>query len=164
MICCMELTAFKPQPPSSFPRHTLTSKRNKPTHANARGFGFGSLPLVSSICGHSRDRLIFVSQFHNNNEKRGLLQCGLSEVSSTFNGSEVSVNDFVVVNFYRFVFIKDPNKEVTKHLAFLQVNITVLFILLVSICRCIQFCYSLLYVNFEEVSSLFKCAYLQSRL
>lgn len=120
MICWMELTAFKPHPPSSFPKHTLTSKRNKPTYANVRGFGFGSLPLLSSICGHSRARLIFVSQLHNNNEKRGLRQCGLSEVSSTFNGSEVSDNDFIVVNFYRFVFIKDPNEEVAKHLAFLQ--------------------------------------------
>lgn len=28
---------------------------------------------------------------------------------------------FVVVNFYRFVFIKDPEDEVNKHLEFLQV-------------------------------------------
>uniref|UniRef100_A0A2P2JIM8 tRNA uridine(34) hydroxylase N-terminal domain-containing protein n=1 Tax=Rhizophora mucronata TaxID=61149 RepID=A0A2P2JIM8_RHIMU len=29
-------------------------------------------------------------------------------------------NEFVVVNFYRFVFIKDPQTEVAKHLSFLK--------------------------------------------
>ncbi|GAB2268746.1 Rhodanese-like domain-containing protein 8, chloroplastic [Dionaea muscipula] len=39
--------------------------------------------------------------------------------TSSFNG-EVKDKDFVVVNFYRFVFIKDPQFEVSKHLSFLQ--------------------------------------------
>ncbi|PON91214.1 Rhodanese-like domain containing protein [Trema orientale] len=34
--------------------------------------------------------------------------------------SESEEDDFVVVNFYRFVFIKDPKAEVAKHLAFMQ--------------------------------------------
>lgn len=29
-------------------------------------------------------------------------------------------NDFIVVNFYRFVFINDPHEEVAKHLSFLK--------------------------------------------
>lgn len=36
---------------------------------------------------------------------------------------------FVVVNFYRFVFIKDPEYEVSKHLQFLQVPIFLILFL-----------------------------------
>lgn len=37
--------------------------------------------------------------------------------------------DFVVVNFYHFVFIKDPQEEVAKHLSFLELEVRFHFIL-----------------------------------
>lgn len=43
-------------------------------------------------------------------------------LSSDFEG-ESSDGDFIVVNFYRFVHIKDPEEEVAKHLSFLQVHV-----------------------------------------
>ena len=48
------------------------------------------------------------------------LQC-----RSKFRESE---DDFVVVNFYRFVFIKDPKAEVAKHLSFMEVPLFSLLI------------------------------------
>ncbi|KAJ8625574.1 hypothetical protein MRB53_034104 [Persea americana] len=44
--------------------------------------------------------------------------CGF-QLSSDF-GEESSDGDCIVVNFYRFVYIKDPEEEVAKHLSFLQ--------------------------------------------
>ncbi|XP_065847283.1 rhodanese-like domain-containing protein 8, chloroplastic [Euphorbia lathyris] len=41
-------------------------------------------------------------------------------VSSSFSVTEPPTDDFIVVNFYRFVFIKDPRDEVSKHLSFLK--------------------------------------------
>ena len=38
-------------------------------------------------------------------------------------------NDFIVVNFYRFVFINDPHEEVAKHLSFLKVCPFYIFLL-----------------------------------
>ncbi|XP_043717400.1 rhodanese-like domain-containing protein 8, chloroplastic isoform X2 [Telopea speciosissima] len=46
-------------------------------------------------------------------------RCG-SAFSSNSNGVEASDDDFIVVNFYHFVFIADPEEEVAKHLSFLQ--------------------------------------------
>lgn len=46
-----------------------------------------------------------------------------SEVSCGFVTERALEVDFVVVNFYKFVFIEDPGGEVTKHLAFLQVTL-----------------------------------------
>lgn len=42
------------------------------------------------------------------------------EVEDEF-GSLSELEDFLVVSFYKFVCIKDPEAEVSKHLAFLQV-------------------------------------------
>lgn len=39
---------------------------------------------------------------------------------------EVGEDDFVVVNFYRFVSIKDPLAEVAKHISFLKVRTSIL--------------------------------------
>lgn len=44
--------------------------------------------------------------------------------------AEPEIDDFVVVNFYRFVFIKDPQHEIAKHLTFLKVSLV--FLSLVS--------------------------------
>ena len=42
--------------------------------------------------------------------------------------AEVKEDDFVVVNFYCFVFIKDPEAEVASHLSFLKVSSNFLFL------------------------------------
>jgi hypothetical protein len=42
--------------------------------------------------------------------------------------AEVKEDDFVVVNFYSFVFIKDPEAEVASHLSFLKVSSNFLFL------------------------------------
>lgn len=55
--------------------------------------------------------------------------------SSSFNGngleavSEYEDDEFIVVNFYRFVFVKDPEEELSKHLLFMKV-----FTLSLSLC------------------------------
>ncbi|KAK8583669.1 hypothetical protein V6N13_109064 [Hibiscus sabdariffa] len=49
--------------------------------------------------------------------------CASASNSHSVNGirqPEPEIGDFVVVNFYRFVFIKDPQHEVAKHIAFLK--------------------------------------------
>ncbi|XP_059644788.1 rhodanese-like domain-containing protein 8, chloroplastic isoform X2 [Cornus florida] len=48
--------------------------------------------------------------------------CGCVPSSSpqAEDGFDVDDNCFIVVNFYHFVFIKDPEDEVSKHLSFLQ--------------------------------------------
>ncbi|XP_042500834.1 rhodanese-like domain-containing protein 8, chloroplastic [Macadamia integrifolia] len=60
--------------------------------------------------------------FFTNQLKRDEKQeCGcVSAFSSNSNGVEASDDDFIVVNFYYFVFIEDPEEEVAKHLSFLQ--------------------------------------------
>uniref|UniRef100_A0A5B6YMU8 Rhodanese domain-containing protein n=1 Tax=Davidia involucrata TaxID=16924 RepID=A0A5B6YMU8_DAVIN len=67
------------------------------------------------------------SNFYGNGNTRDEgFRCGCALSSSKCNwvGVEGSKNyeddDFMVVNFYRFVFIKDPEEEVSKHLSFLQ--------------------------------------------
>ncbi|KAI5674924.1 hypothetical protein M9H77_05874 [Catharanthus roseus] len=44
--------------------------------------------------------------------------CNLVKIDSEADG--VDADEFLVVNFYRFVFIKEPEEEVSKHLAFMQ--------------------------------------------
>lgn len=45
--------------------------------------------------------------------------------------------EFIVVNFYRFVFIKDPEEEVTKHLSFMEVIVySYSVILSYLVCKC----------------------------
>lgn len=46
-----------------------------------------------------------------------------SEVSCGFIAEPALELGFVVVNFYKFVFVEDPGEEVAKHLAFLQVTL-----------------------------------------
>lgn len=62
-----------------------------------------------------------------NNRKRVLgLRC--KSLSLSLNGDLLEVHkeidseeQFIVVNFYRFVFIEDPEAEVSKHLSFMEV-------------------------------------------
>lgn len=58
-------------------------------------------------------------------------QCSAAQHSSSTSRND---SDFVVVNFYHFVFIKDPQAEVTKHLSFLEVRFHFLFSLPVTNC------------------------------
>lgn len=61
-----------------------------------------------------------------NNRKRVLgLRC--KSLSLSLNGDLLEVHkeidseeQFIVVNFYRFVFIEDPEAEVSKHLSFME--------------------------------------------
>ncbi|XP_022736824.1 rhodanese-like domain-containing protein 8, chloroplastic [Durio zibethinus] len=54
------------------------------------------------------------------------IRCCASASASKFNNknktcqAEPGIDNFVVVNFYRFVFIKDPQHEIAKHLTFLK--------------------------------------------
>ncbi|XP_015061329.1 rhodanese-like domain-containing protein 8, chloroplastic [Solanum pennellii] len=62
----------------------------------------------------------------NNNKKRVLpLRCKSLCLPSNGDWLEVpkeveNEEEFIVVNFYRFVFIEDPDEEVSKHLSFLE--------------------------------------------
>ncbi|WMV58486.1 hypothetical protein MTR67_051871 [Solanum verrucosum] len=62
----------------------------------------------------------------NNNKKRVLpLRCKSFWLSLNGDWLEVpkeidNEEEFIVVNFYRFVFIEDPEEEVNKHLSFLE--------------------------------------------
>lgn len=53
-----------------------------------------------------------------------ILSCSKSKGVVQIVSTKTSYEDdeFVVVNFYRFVYIKDPEDEVSKHLSFLQVS------------------------------------------
>jgi hypothetical protein len=59
--------------------------------------------------------LTFQKRFLNNRNCDVSVHCGSAEAE------ELSEDDFVVVNFYRFVFIENPEAEVSRHLSFLQV-------------------------------------------
>lgn len=37
---------------------------------------------------------------------------------------EYKGDEFIVVNFYRFVFVKNPEEEVSRHLSFMQVSLS----------------------------------------
>ncbi|XP_058090394.1 rhodanese-like domain-containing protein 8, chloroplastic [Magnolia sinica] len=67
----------------------------------------------------------FKSFFHEQSkvEEKKMKKCDFScgfSFYSDFDGGKASDWDFVVVNFYRFVYIKDPEEEISKHLSFLQ--------------------------------------------
>lgn len=65
----------------------------------------------------------------NKNKKRVLpLRCKSLCLPSNGDWLEVpkeveNEEEFIVVNFYRFVFIEDPEEEVSKHLSFLEVTV-----------------------------------------
>lgn len=55
-----------------------------------------------------------------------------ASLSSNGNGLEAAAaaskefkyDEFIVVNFYRFVFVKDPEEDVSKHLHFMKVSLS----------------------------------------
>ncbi|KAK9282808.1 hypothetical protein L1049_011030 [Liquidambar formosana] len=104
--------------PPSFP----ITQRGKTNHFSQ----FFDPPRVCSV-SLSSTSFISVLQFKKENEKKksngkfgGIRRGGCSAVSSKCTVAEGRDGDFVVVNFYRFVFIEDPEKEVARHLYFLQ--------------------------------------------
>ncbi|KAF7813448.1 rhodanese-like domain-containing protein 8, chloroplastic [Senna tora] len=97
-------------------------------------FKLKSFSSSASLRRRRRTRLVPISQpgsaKKTNGEYGGIafVACGCS-TSSQCNGNaaaeasseeEGEEGDFVVVNFYHFVFIKDPQAEVAKHLAFME--------------------------------------------
>ncbi|CBI35292.3 unnamed protein product, partial [Vitis vinifera] len=56
-------------------------------------------------------------------ESKKNVKCGCAVSSELSNDG-----GFIVVNFYRFVFIQDPELEVSKHLSFLQTNFQEMFL------------------------------------
>ncbi|OIT35398.1 PREDICTED: rhodanese-like domain-containing protein 8, chloroplastic [Nicotiana attenuata] len=46
--------------------------------------------------------------------------CTAALSSSSYSQEILDEEEFIVVNFYRFVFIKDPEEEVAKHLSFME--------------------------------------------
>ncbi|WCJ34755.1 tRNA uridine(34) hydroxylase [Euphorbia peplus] len=71
-------------------------------------------PLSISSAFHSNFTSISLPNLKLKKRRRNTIRFGYCAVSSSFT------EDFVVVNFYRFVFIEDPRHEVSKHLDFLK--------------------------------------------
>ncbi|CAN7098771.1 unnamed protein product [Brassica rapa subsp. narinosa] len=73
---------------------------------------------VSNIQSFSRPvRLRLVSEKHS---KRWTFCCECRNRGRNYSKFDDEGEDFIVVNFYRFVSIKDPAAEIEKHLPFLQ--------------------------------------------
>lgn len=69
--------------------------------------------------------------------------------------------DFVVVNFYHFVFIKDPQTEVAKHLSFLDLEVRFDFHFLFIAFSILQFfCVELLLILIFPINKCFEYAYM----
>ena len=87
---------------------------------------FSSEPLrfkqhVSNTHFFSRPvRLRLVSEKHS---KRWTFCCECRNRGRNYSKFDDEGEDFIVVNFYRFVSIQDPAAEIAKHLSFLQVRL-----------------------------------------
>lgn len=46
------------------------------------------------------------------------------ETAAAYAAKEYDDDEFIVVNFYRFVYIQDPQEEVSKHLYFIKVSLS----------------------------------------
>ncbi|KAM7479570.1 hypothetical protein LguiA_027783 [Lonicera macranthoides] len=87
-------------------------------------------PFSSAIICNTTDRAAVLPLFSIPTQFRRLnfftRQCKGTSTLCKRNWVEADVykndvdDEFIVVNFYRFVFIKDPEDEVSKHLSFLQ--------------------------------------------
>ncbi|XP_010277320.1 PREDICTED: rhodanese-like domain-containing protein 8, chloroplastic isoform X2 [Nelumbo nucifera] len=100
--------------PFPFPTTNLILRRNKASLEFRHGENFDS-PVLCISLGFKRFFSIALSE----KDKRQDFQRG-SAFSSNFGGIKASDDDFIVVNFYHFVFIKNPEDEVAKHLSFMQ--------------------------------------------
>lgn len=94
---------------------------------------FGLYPspkAANGACGccfhHGFPRKVVGIKSNNNTRKvhRAIsISCCASASNSNDKVCQAEIENFVVVNFYRFVFIKDPQHEVAKHLTFLKVSL-----------------------------------------
>ncbi|CAK9187704.1 unnamed protein product, partial [Ilex paraguariensis] len=96
--------------------YTPTTNRSAKVLRNSSRYR-ASLPLPFSGCQVKRHGL-FTWQC------KKTLNCALSSSEPSWvdvdESRDFGDDEFIVVNFYRFVFIKNPEEEVSKHLAFLQ--------------------------------------------
>ncbi|XP_028779443.1 rhodanese-like domain-containing protein 8, chloroplastic [Neltuma alba] len=79
-----------------------------------------NLETFSSVSFRHRKWFVLISQpslVKKTKDNFGRTGCS---TSSQCNASVAFEGDFVVVNFYHFVFIDDPEAEVAKHLAFME--------------------------------------------
>ncbi|KAK8344344.1 hypothetical protein V6Z12_A07G072200 [Gossypium hirsutum] len=91
-----------------------------------------STPLSLSLGSHSLPKPAYYCCFNYGFpvKSRKAPFCAISirccaSASKSYNVNKIlqaepEIDDFVVVNFYRFVFIKDPQHEIAKHLTFLK--------------------------------------------
>lgn len=117
VISMANLTAFRPQ--------TLTPLRFSflPPHIPSHFFAFSSIPRRLSLLCPSLPT-------PSTSDFSPLLSDCLER------GEESEENDFLVVNFYKFVAIEAPEEEVSKQLGFLQVR-HFLFQFKLAFCLCI---------------------------
>ncbi|XP_042961422.1 rhodanese-like domain-containing protein 8, chloroplastic isoform X2 [Carya illinoinensis] len=99
------------------------------TGAFTPAFSIPSLPSRSRSIGKLKDKPLIRFQRHSNFCSASLShlkrivnnsKCDISAQCSLGEAEEPSEDDFVVVNFYHFVFIKNPETEVARHLSFLE--------------------------------------------
>ncbi|KAL6973657.1 Rhodanese-like domain-containing protein 8, chloroplastic [Sarracenia purpurea var. burkii] len=81
-----------------------------------------SVPVVVRKKKNSESSGLLLSFFTRECRQRQSCGCGLGPklISFECNWEDYEDHDFIVVNFYRFVSIEDPEEEVAKHLSFLQ--------------------------------------------
>ncbi|OVA18501.1 Rhodanese-like domain [Macleaya cordata] len=99
--------------------HKSAVRRNRAPFSQWIHGGTASIsynPQIFPVC------LSFRNFFSVQQSKEEKFERGSAFLSNSNNGfkSSSSDDDFIVVNFYRFVSIKDPEEEVSKHLSFLQ--------------------------------------------
>ncbi|CAK9164331.1 unnamed protein product [Ilex paraguariensis] len=96
--------------------YTPTTNRSAKVLRNRSRYR-ASLPLPFSGC-QVKPHGLFTWQC------KKTLNCALSSSEPSWvdvdESRDFGDDEFIVVNFYRFVFIKNPEEEVSKHLAFLQ--------------------------------------------
>ncbi|XP_054786511.1 rhodanese-like domain-containing protein 8, chloroplastic isoform X2 [Prosopis cineraria] len=79
-----------------------------------------NLKTFSSVSFRHRKWFVLISQPSSVKKTRGKYSGAECSTSSQCNASDALEGDFVVVNFYHFLYIKDPEAEVAKHLAFME--------------------------------------------
>ncbi|KAL5993513.1 hypothetical protein ACLOJK_014438 [Asimina triloba] len=100
------------------PRPLLLASRALSHLAN--GITFHPPPPVSLLALGFKSSCFHLQSKVEEKPTRGRsFSCGFSAASAV-DGGKTPESDFIVVNFYRFVYIKDPEEEISKHLSFLQ--------------------------------------------
>lgn len=109
-----DIITYKNFPTSEFASFKTINRLRAPPHLNFSGsqfqFTWRKNKPFSSKWEESWVRFAFSAS------SKG---CNLFRIDAEVDSLEK--DEFIVVNFYRFVFIEDPEEEVSKHLAFVQV-------------------------------------------